>query len=180
VITRGITANWGTQGPGADRFYAFDKQTGALVWASSPGAPPKDNSFSHPQLGWYQGRRVFFAGTGDGSVVCANARTGEPIWRVSLFRAGINATVLVHHEDKLIAIYGTPYELGQMVALKMPRVLPANPAAAPVVLERKQLELWADDISSSTTSPILVGDTVYAVAEKGSPWTPTTARSSGS
>jgi outer membrane protein assembly factor BamB len=167
VITRGITANWGTQGPGADRFYAFDKKTGALVWASSPGAPPKDNSFSHPQLGWYQGRRVFFAGTGDGSVVCANARTGEPLWRVSLFRAGINATVLVHHADKVIAIYGTPYELGQMVALKIPDVLPANAAAAPVVLERKQLELWADDISSSTASPILVGDTIYAVAEKG-------------
>ena len=167
VITRGITANWGTQGPGADRFYAFDKKTGALVWASSPGAPPKDNSFSHPQLGWYQGRRVFFAGTGDGSVVCVNARTGEPLWRVALFRAGINATVLVHHADKIIAIYGTPYELGQMVALKMPDVLPTNAAAAPAVLERKQLELWADDISSSTASPILVGDTIYVVAEKG-------------
>ena len=167
VITRGITANWGTQGPGADRFYAFDKKTGALVWASSPGAPPKDNSFSQPQLGWYQGRRVFFTGTGDGSVVCANARTGEPLWRVSLFRAGINATVLVHHADKIIAIYGTPYELGQMVALKMPSVLPTNAAAGPVVLERKQLELWADDISSSTASPILAGDTIYAVAEKG-------------
>ena len=167
VITRGITANWGTQGPGADRFYAFDKKNGALVWASSPGAPPKDNSFSHPQLGWYRGRRVFFAATGDGSVVCVNARTGEPIWRVSLFRAGINATVLVHNADKVIAVYGTPYELGQMVALKLPDVLPANPAAAPVVLERKQLELWADDISSSTASPILVGDTIYAVAEKG-------------
>ena len=38
VITRGITANWGTQGPGADRFYAFDKKTGEPVWASSPGA----------------------------------------------------------------------------------------------------------------------------------------------
>ena len=100
-------------------------------------------------------------------MVCANARTGEPLWRVSLFRAGINATVLVHHADKIIAIYGTPYELGQMVALKMPDVLPANAAAAPVVLERKQLELWADDISSSTASPILVGDTIYAVAEKG-------------
>jgi outer membrane protein assembly factor BamB len=167
VITRGITANWGTQGPGADRFYAFDKKTGALVWASSPGAPPKDNSFSNPQLGWYQSRRVFFAGTGDGSVICVNGRTGEPLWRVALFRAGINATVLVHHSDKIIAIYGTPYELGQMVALKMPEVLPANAAAAPVVLERKQLELWADDISSSTASPILVGDVIYAVAEKG-------------
>src|SRR5579859_6162088 len=37
VMTRGITANWGSQGPGADRFYAFDKKTGEPVWASSPG-----------------------------------------------------------------------------------------------------------------------------------------------
>ena len=167
VITRGITANWGAQGPAADRFYAFDKKTGELVWVSSPGGPPKDNSFSHPQFGWYHGKRVFFAGTGDGSVVCANARTGDPLWRVNLFRAGINATVLVHHNDKVIAIYGTPYELGQMVALKMPDAVPDNPVAGPLVLERKQLELWADDISSSTSSPILVGDTIYAVAEKG-------------
>ncbi len=167
VITRGITANWGTQGPGADRFYAFDKKTGGLVWASSPGGPPKDNSYSYPQLGWYKGRRVFFAGTGDGSVVCANARTGEPLWRVSLFRAGINATVLVHHGDKVIAIYGTPYERGQLVALKMPDVLPASAAAGPVVLEREQLELWSDKISSSMSSPILAGDTVYTVSEDG-------------
>ena len=37
VITRGITANWGANGPGRDRFYAFDKKTGALVWSSTPG-----------------------------------------------------------------------------------------------------------------------------------------------
>jgi outer membrane protein assembly factor BamB len=167
VMTRGITANWGTQGPAADRFYAFDKKTGELVWASSPGGPPKDNSFSHPQLAWYKNKRVYFAGTGDGSVVCANARTGDPLWRVNLFRAGINATVLVHKNNKVIAVYGTPYELGQMVALKMPDVVPASAVAGPVVLERKDLQLWADDISSSTSSPILVEDTVYIVAEKG-------------
>src|SRR5262249_9701110 len=62
VITRGISANWGTQGPAGDRFYAFDKATGDPVWASTPGAPPKDNSFSHPQFGWHHGVRVFFAG----------------------------------------------------------------------------------------------------------------------
>jgi len=90
VITRGITANWGANGPAADRFYAFDKRTGELVWVSTPGGPPKDNSFSHPQFGWYRGMRVFFSACGDGSVVCANARTGDPIWRVNLFRAGIN------------------------------------------------------------------------------------------
>jgi outer membrane protein assembly factor BamB len=167
VITRGITANWGAQGPAADRFYAFDKKTGELVWASTPGDRPKDNSYSHPYLGWLDGKRVFYAATGDGSVVCVNARTGDPIWRVPLAKAGINATVVVHKQDKVIAIYGTPYEPGQMVALKISHVAPTNPAAGPVVLERSAVELWANDLSTSTSSPILVGDTVYVVAEKG-------------
>jgi outer membrane protein assembly factor BamB len=167
VITRGITANWGAQGPAADRFYAFDKKTGELVWASSPGDRPKDNSFSHPQLAWYKGKRVLYAALGDGSVACLNARTGEPIWRVPLFRAGINATTIIHNNDKLIAIFGVPYEPGQLIALKLPDVEPTNSAAGPVVLEREKLQLWAADVSTSTSSPILVGDTVYVVAEKG-------------
>ncbi len=167
VITRGITANWGAQGPAADRFYAFDKKTGELVWSSSPGDRPKDNSFSHPQLSWRNGRRVFYAALGDGSVACVNARTGDPIWRVPLFRAGINATTIVHNNDKLIAIFGVPYEPGQLIALKLPDVAPTNAAAGPVVLDRAKLQLWAAEVSTSTSSPILVGDTVYVVAEKG-------------
>ena len=167
VITRGITANWGKDGPAGDRFYAFDKRTGELVWSSSPGDRPKDNSFSHPQLGWLDGRRVFYAATGDGSVVCVNARTGEPVWRVPLFRAGINATVLVHNNDKIISIFGTPYEPGQMVALRIAHVTPTNAAAAPVVIERSQAEIWSNDLSTSTSSPILVGDRIYVVTEKG-------------
>jgi len=167
VITRGITANWGAQGPASDRFYAFDKKTGELVWASTPGDRPKDNSYSHPQLAWYKGKRVFYAATGDGAVVCVNARTGEPIWRVPLFKAGINATVLVHNDDKIIALFGTPYELGRMVAFKIPDVMPTNAASAPVVVDLAGLELWSTDISTSTSHPILVEDTVYVVAEKG-------------
>lgn len=166
VITRGITANWGANGPAGDRFYAFDKNTGDLVWASTPADRPKDNSFSSPILGWHRGKRVFYASAGDGSVVCVNARNGEPIWRVHLFRAGINATVLVH-KDKLISIFGVPYEPGQLVAMKIPDVEPASGAAGPVVLERKDLEVWAADVSTSTSSPILVDDMVYVVAEKG-------------
>jgi outer membrane protein assembly factor BamB len=167
LITRGITANWGANGPAGDRFYAFDKQTGELVWSSSPGDRPKDNSYSHPYLTWWQGKRVFMAATGDGSVVCVNARTGEPLWRVPLFKAGINATVLVHNNDKVIALFGTPYELGRMVAFKIPDVQPTNAAAGPVVVELKELELWSADVSTSMSHPILVGDTLYVVAEKG-------------
>ena len=66
VITRGIMANWGAQGPPWDRFYGFDKKTGELVWAAKPGGRPKDSCFSSPALGWLAGKRVFYATTGDG------------------------------------------------------------------------------------------------------------------
>jgi outer membrane protein assembly factor BamB len=55
VITRGITSNWGAQGAPGDRFYAFDKKTGELVWSSTPGGRPQDNTFSHPMLTWSPG-----------------------------------------------------------------------------------------------------------------------------
>src|SRR5205823_8757894 len=138
-----------------------------LVWASSPGDRPKDNSYSHPYLGWLGGKRVFYSATGDGSVVCVNALTGDPLWRVPLFKAGINATLLVHHNDKVIAVYGTPYEPGQMVALKLLNVASTNPAAGPIVLERSAVEIWADNLSTSASSPVLGGDTVYLVNEQG-------------
>ncbi len=167
VITRGITANWGAQGPAGDRFYAFDKKTGDLVWSADPKERPRDNSFSHPYLGWLDGRRVFYAATGDGSIFCANARTGEGIWRIPLAKAGINSTILVLNNDEIISIYGTPYEPGQMVALKIPHVFPTNAAAGPVVVERSQTEIWNNELSTSTSSPILVGNRIYVVTEKG-------------
>src|SRR5258708_28553557 len=92
VITRGITANWGLHGPSADRFYAFDKRTGELVWSSSPGGQPKDNSFSHPQLAFLGGRRVFYVALGDGSVASANARAGYPLCLTTRVRSGFVAT----------------------------------------------------------------------------------------
>jgi outer membrane protein assembly factor BamB len=165
VITRGITANWGGNGPASDRFYAFDKNTGELVWTSSPGDRPKDNSYSHPILAWLDGKRVFYAATGDGAVVCVNARTGDPIFRIPLFKAGINSSLLLQNNQKIIAIYGTPYEPGQMVALKIPHVTPAGPD--PVVVPRAEVELWNNEIRTSASSPILVEDRVFVTSEVG-------------
>jgi len=167
VITRGITANWGAHGPAADRFYAFDKKTGDLVWESSPGDKPKDNSFSHPVLGWLNGKRVFYAACGDGSIVCVNARTGAPLWRVPLFGAGINASLVVHNNDKIIAIFGTPYEKGETIAIKIPTVEPSNPAAGPVVVDPATVRLWTNEASTSVSSLVLNKDRVYLVTETG-------------
>jgi hypothetical protein len=49
--------------------------------------------------------------------------------------------------------------------LKIPHVKPTN--YQPVVVERSQVELWNNPLSTSTSSPILVGDTIYVVSEKG-------------
>src|SRR2546429_428786 len=54
-----------------------------------------------------------------------------------------------------------------MVALKILDLAPTNPAAGPVVIERSTVELWADNLSTSASSPILAGDTVYLVNEQG-------------
>src|SRR2546430_13412987 len=149
LFRSGITANWGAHGPGGDRFYAFDKKTGELVWASAPGDRPTDNSFSLPVLAWLDGRRVLYASAGDGSIVCVNARTGDPIWRIPLFKAGINSSVLVHNNDQIIAIYGTPYEPGQMVGMKIPHATPANAAAGPGVGPRSEVGIWRNERRTS-------------------------------
>jgi outer membrane protein assembly factor BamB len=168
VITRGITSNWGAQGPASDRFYAFDKRTGDLVWSATPGGRPKDNSFSQPYLTWQGGKRVLISALGDGSVAALNARTGQALWHVQLAKAGINAAVVVHNNDKVVAIYGTPYEPGQMVAFRIPEVAPDLTATLPIEVARESVELWSNpDISTSTSSPILVGDRIYVTKEKG-------------
>lgn len=166
VVTRGITANWGAHGPGGDRIYAFDKKTGEHVWVSWSGLRPMDSCYSRPFFTMLKGKRVFITATGDGSIFCGNARTGEPLWVVPIAKAGINASILVHNNDKVVAIYGTPYEPGQLVALKIPDVQPTN--NQPVTVERSQVELWSAPLSTSASSPILVEDRVYVVTEKGS------------
>src|ERR1051325_3441863 len=174
VITRGITANWGAQGAPGDRFYAFDKKTGELVWSSSPAGRPQDNTFSHPVLTWWNGKRVLYSAAGDCSLIAVNARTGEPIWRVptakSGAKGGVNAAVLPYG-DTLITVHESENldssEIGRMAAFKIPQsVTQTNPTEA-AVYTPKDLEVWRNGVGSLASSPVLVGDTVYEVSGTG-------------
>lgn len=169
VIHHVINSYWGAEGPARDRFYAFDKKTGDIVWASTPGVGPKDSSFSSPVLAWANGRRVLYAGTGCGNVICLDVRTGEPIWRFQLSYGGINSSVLLHNNDKVIAISGKENiddsKTGRMVALKTGKQPDAG-SAGPVVLNNDD-ELWRNDLCMFTSSPVLVGDYVYQVTHTG-------------
>ncbi len=182
VIFRGITSNWGKQGPARDRFYAFEKSTGKLVWASTPGVGPpflKDSSFSTPVFETRKGLRLFYAGTGCGNVVCVNARTGVAMWRYQFALGGVNSSPVIHG-DKLIVPHGKENVddtgRGRMVAIDLDRALKhtftsqslrKHPYATPTVLD-KSFELWRnDDISMFTSSPTLHGKRVYQLTATG-------------
>ncbi len=175
VITRGITSAWGAHGAAGDRFYAFDKKTGELVWSSAPGGRPQDNTFSNPYLDIWNGKRVLYSAGGDSTILAINARTGEPIWRFSFAKAGakggINAA-LVRHKDNLIAVHESENldatEIGRLAAFRIPATATPSNSVTPHVFPPKELEVWRQpEVGSLASSPIVVGDTLYEVTGTG-------------
>lgn len=169
LIAKAITANWGADGPARNRYYAFEKRTGELVWTSTPGTEPVDNPMGAPVFGDLGGHRVFYVGTGCGHVACVNARTGEPVWRFKLSHGGLNSDVLLAGPGKLIAIHGKENidssTQGRLIALKIPTEYPTGPK--PVILG-PEAELWRnDEFSAFTSSPLLLNGRVYSTSTSG-------------
>jgi outer membrane protein assembly factor BamB len=170
VIIHAITANWGKQGPARDRFYAFDKKSGDLVWSSTPGITPKDSSFSPLTFEDLPGgRRVFYSGTGCGHIVCIDARTGQALWRFQMSYGGVNSGVVIH-EDYVIAVHGKENidssNIGRMVAIKKPITLPS--LNEDLIVLNKDSEVWRNNsIEAFTSSPVYRDGRLYVTIKRG-------------
>lgn len=168
VIVHGINSFWGAQGPGRDRFYAFDKRTGTPIWGSEPGLQPRDSSHSTPFVETRDGRRVMYAGLGCGNIVAMNALTGQPLWRFQFSKAGVSSSMVVYG-DQLICVHGQENldstEEGRMIALKLPDKL-VGPNEPPVELP-PSAELWRQPVSAFTSSPCVANDRVYCMNKSG-------------
>lgn len=177
-IIRGVTSYWGADGPARDRFFGFDKNTGELIWSSTPGVGPpylKDSSFSTPFLATIDGRRVFFAGTGCGNIVCVNVNDGTPIWRFQASKGGVNASPVIY-KDKVIYIHGAENidttETGRLVGLKYPTDLDAPGGAveegqggAPKL--GLEIEAWRYTFEQFNCSPLVHDGKVYQMDKTG-------------
>lgn len=171
VIVHFIFSNWGADGPAADRVYGFDKKTGELVWWSLPGvSPPVDSSFSTPVLETRDGKRVMYFTTGCGNLVCVNARSGKPYWRMPLCKNGMNPSVVLH-KGNVIAIHGDENvdssEKGRMSAIKLPEKLVAAAPGTETTILDTSIEAWRNPIGATSSSPVLVGDTLYQLTDGG-------------
>ena len=164
VIIHFIFASWGPFGPARDRFFAFDKRDGRVLWGCTPGGPPKDSSFSMPVLEERGGRTLMYAGLGGGHIVCVDARTGEPVWRFPFCVGGVNSSALIYG-DKLIVIHGKENRdssvIGRMACLDL-NATPGEDGVLP-----KSAELWRQDLVAFTSSPALVGNRVYVTTLTG-------------
>src|SRR5262249_35041932 len=149
-------------------------KTGELVWSSAPGDRPQDNTFSHPWLDFWNGKRVLYSAGGDCNLVAINARTGEPLWRGPVAKAGPQGRLHPPGgppKDNLIVIHESENldssEIGRLAAFKIPASITKTNPLVPHIFTPKQLEQWRDDVGSLASSPVLVGDTLYEVNGTG-------------
>lgn len=178
VILHAVTSYWGADGPARDRFLGLDKNTGELIWSSTPGVGApflKDSSFSSPVFETRGGKRVFYAGTGCGNVVCVNAKDGTPLWRFQATIGGVNASPVVVG-DLLYAIHGTENidttETGRAFAIRIPADLD-NPGGeidpeqggAPRLPD--SAEAWRLPLEMFTSSPVFHGGRIYQFLKTG-------------
>jgi len=178
-LIRGVTSYWGADGPARDRFFGFDKKTGELLWSSTPGVGPpflKDTSMSTPFLDTRDGKRVFFASTGCGNIVCVNVMDGKPLWRFQLSKGGINSSTVMY-DDTIIAIHGKENldttEMGRMIRLDIPEDLDdtggeIDPAQKGAPRISQDHELWRTTLEMFTSSPVLHDGKIYQMVKTGS------------
>jgi outer membrane protein assembly factor BamB len=123
VIVGIVGAGWGETAAPRQRYMAFDKRTGEVLWVSTPGQVMiKDfNNNGSPTVATIGGRRVVVGAGADGWVHAVDAGTGEPLWRFELSQRGLQVPVLVQG-DTVYAAHSeenvdTPGVMGRVVAL---------------------------------------------------------------
>jgi len=168
LIIHGITSNWGAQGPARDRFYAFDKTSGALVWSATPGEAPVDSSYSTPIVETRNGRRILYAGLGCGNVAAIEVGTGEVLWRFPTCKGGVNVSPVIAG-DRIFSIHNLENldssETGRMIAIDLTAMPEKQPEGSPML--PASAELWRNPLAALSTSAVLGDGVVYQVTQTG-------------
>ena len=160
VIVNFLSSGWGAHGVPRDRYFAFDKETGEVVWVSAPGGRPLDTTYSTPVAAEIGGERLVVAGNADGSVYAMRLATGEKLWGFRLSRRGLNAAVVVGG-DRVYAGHGEENVDGNT----MGRVVCIDGRGRGDVTATH--ELWRYDALCGYASPALADGVLYAIDNSG-------------
>ena len=79
VVINVLNAGWGDQARTSNRYFAFEKRTGAPIWVSAPQTWHYDTNYSTPVAADIGGVHMLIVGGTDGVIHALNAGTGEPV-----------------------------------------------------------------------------------------------------
>lgn len=102
VIMGMAAANWGEYARGWNRFVAFDKHNGNVVWWASVPGSKVETYYSNPVPGVFNGEKLVISGGSDGGVHAFQARTGKHAWSYYISDGIINGSPIV--EGNLVYI----------------------------------------------------------------------------
>jgi outer membrane protein assembly factor BamB len=154
VIVSYLNTAWGKLGIPRHRYYAFDKNTGELVWVSTPGGQPLDTTYSTPVVAEVNGQRLLICGNADGAVYALKVQTGEKVWGFALSKRGINSSV-AYADGRVFASHSEENldntSLGRVVAID-------------ATTQGDAAEVWRyDDITVGYASLATHGGRVYFI-----------------
>jgi outer membrane protein assembly factor BamB len=149
---------WGDQGAPRHRYFAFDKKTGELIWASAPGGKPDPmTTQATPVAAVIKGQRLLIGGNGDGWIYALKASTGEKVWSFQFSKQGMNTSVVVDGDR----VYATSGDENIDEGTKGRVVCIDGSGSGDIT---KTGEIWrADELEVGFASPLLHGGTLYVV-----------------
>jgi outer membrane protein assembly factor BamB len=154
-----INTSWAEFGPPRQRFYAFDKYDGRVLWVSNPSEEPeKDKNIqSVPIVTEIDGQRLMIVGGADGWIYALQARTGAFVWKFQLSKRGINVSVVEHGG----IVYAAHSEENVDEGI-LGRVVAINGRGRGDITRTH--ELWrATEVPVGFSSPLLHDGTLYVV-----------------
>ena len=157
VIVTGVAAGWGTQSRAGQRFFAFDKKTGATVYVSSPGGSPFDTTSSPPIIGVANGVRLLIAGGSDGAVHAIKPATGEPVWSFALSKFGLDTGALLAGNVAIVSHGDENLESGER------GLLAGIDASATGTLTKENVKWSVTGFQGGFSSPVLDGGRMYQI-----------------
>ncbi len=99
VVVNALISAWGSLARGGNRYFAFDKKTGEVVWVSSPQQRHWDTNYSTPIVTTVNKVRMLIVGGTDGVYHALKVATGEPVWRFDVSKRAINNSVVMIGTD---------------------------------------------------------------------------------
>jgi outer membrane protein assembly factor BamB len=157
VIVSGITTSWGDHARAGHRFMAFDKRTGECLYVSVPGGRPFDTTYSPMMVTDNNGTKLLVAGGGDGTIHAIKVNTGEPVWKYSMSKRGVNTGVVVHAGKVIVSHSEENLDTSEM------GLLAAVDINSKGDVKRNQLKWELVGPQMGFSSPVVDGDRLYQI-----------------